>query len=131
MKPDEALGPGDLALFGARGELADTAGPTEAVEPARRRGETELANVQEEDIAVEERESGVGLFQAGQRALFCLGDMFEEAGDVGGRQVAWVAFVVEEDEVPSPVDAAFSRPLLAESRRRDVSDEVEEARRLG
>ena len=41
----------------------------------------------------------MGLFQGVERVLGGLGDVFEEAADVAGRQFTRVPFAVEQDEL--------------------------------
>ena len=127
---NEALGPGGVAVLGAGRELPDPTGAAEAVEEARRLGAGQLADRQAQDVMVEEGESGVGFFQGVQGIGFGVGDMLEEAADVAGRQVAGVAFAVEQDQAARPVGVALAGAVLAEARLRNLLDEVEEARRL-
>ncbi len=56
-----------------------------------------------------------------------MGDVFEEAADIPGEEVAGVALVVKEDEAPGPVGAAFAGPVLAEVGAGHLADKVEEA----
>jgi hypothetical protein len=49
----------------------------------------------------------MGLFEAGQRILFGLGDMLEEAAHVSRRKLARVTFVVEQDQPARPVRTAI------------------------
>src|SRR5262249_19775792 len=83
------------------------------------------------DVVVEEREGGVRLFQAGERVLFGVGEVFEEAADVAGRKVAGVALAVEQDQAARPVGVAFAGAGLAETALGDLPNEVEQAGRLG
>ena len=131
VEADEAFGPGGVAVLGAGRELADATGPAEAVEQTGRLGAREVADIQAEDVVVEEGEGGGGLFQAGQRVFLSVGDVFEEAADVTGRKVAGVAFGVEKDEAACPGSEAIPRTVLAEAGPRDLANEVQEPRRLG
>ncbi len=131
VKADVALGPVGIAVFGARRELADAASAAEAVEQPRRLGEGQVADVESKDVAVEEGEGGMGLFETGEGILFGSGDVFEEAADVAGQEVARVAFAVEEDEAARPGHEAFGGSLLSQAFQRDLANEIEEARGLG
>jgi len=130
VEADETLRPHGIAVLGVGRKLADATGPAQAVEQAGRVGEGEFANIQAEHVVVEEGQGRVGLFQAGQGVLFGVRDMLEEAANIGGEEVAGVAFVVEEDEAVRPVGVAFPRPRLAETLEGDLSNEVEETGRL-
>jgi hypothetical protein len=127
---NEALGPGGVAVLGAGRELADATGPAEAVQQAGRLGEGERADVQAQDVPVQERQRRVRLLQAAEGVFFGLTDVFEEAADVAGREVAGVALAVKQDEAERPVGVAFAGSVLAEARPRDLADEVEQAGRL-
>jgi hypothetical protein len=58
-----------------------------------------------------------------------VGDVFEEAADIVGRQFAWMALVVKENEATCPVGLALPRSVLAKARQGDLADEIEESRR--
>ena len=83
------------------------------------------------DVAVEEGESGVSFFQAGEGILLRLGDVLEEASDITGLEVVRMALVVKENQTARPVGMAFAGAVLAEAVESDLADEVEQARRLG
>jgi hypothetical protein len=126
VEADEAFGPGGVAVLGTGRVQADPAGAAEAVEKTGRFGEGQLAEIEAEDVAVEEDEGGVGLFEAGEGVLFGVGEVFEESADVGEGEVAGVAFVVEEDESANPEGEAIAGPVLAETSQGGLADEVEE-----
>jgi hypothetical protein len=130
VEADEALGPLGVAVLGAGRELADATGPGEAVQQAGRFWAGQVAHGQAEHVVVEEGEGRVGLFQAGQGILLGLGEVFEEAADVAGRQVAGVALVVEEDEPTHPFDILLDRLGPAEVGERRLAKLIEQARRL-
>ena len=71
----------------------------------------------------------VCLFEAVEGIFLGVGDVFEESAHVAGRQLAWMAFVVKENEPASPVGLAFRGSVLAKACERDLADEIEEARR--
>jgi hypothetical protein len=131
VEADEAFGPGGVAVLGAGGEVADATGAAEAVEQTRRLGKGQLADSEAEDVVVEEGQGGVGFFQAIQRRLFGVGDVFEEAAHGAQVEVAGMAFVVEEDEAAGPVGVALGGAVLAQARVGDLTNDLKQARRLG
>jgi len=60
-----------------------------------------------------------------------LGKVFEKSADVAGLQVARMTFVVKQDQAARSLGMAFGRPVLSETVQRDLTDEVEQPRRLG
>jgi hypothetical protein len=130
VKADEALGPGGVAVRGAGRELADTAGPADAVEQAWRLGAGQLAHVQTEDVVVKERQRAVGLGEAVERILLGVGDVLEEAADITWLEFAGMAFVMEQDQGAGPVGVAFRGAVLAETLAGELTDEIQKPRGL-
>ena len=93
VEADELLDPVGVGVRGAGRVMAKDAGAAQAVEQARRLGQGQIADVDAEDMLVEEGESGVGFVQTGQRVFFGVGDVVEESPDVVEREVAGVAFM--------------------------------------
>ena len=103
---------------------------SEAIEQAWRLGTGQFADGQAENIMVKKGPSRVRLFQAVEGILFRVGNvLFEESAHVARRQLAWVAFVVKENEATRPVGVALPRPVLAKTCLRDLPDEIEASRR--
>jgi hypothetical protein len=128
VKTNEAFGPVRVTILGARRELADATGATEAVEQARRVREGQVAQVQTQNLVKEEGEPRVGFFQTEQGILLGLGNVLQEAAHVTVRKVAGVPFIVEENQAARPVGAAFAGTVLAEACSGHLADEVEQRR---
>jgi hypothetical protein len=111
--------------------LTNATGTPEPIEQPRRFGEGQLTRVQAEDVAVEERESSVRLFQGVEWVLLGLGDVVEETADGAEVEVTGVALVVEEDEAACPVGVALGGAILAKAVEGDMADKVEQSWRLG
>jgi hypothetical protein len=131
VKADEALGPGGVAVLGAGGELAEAAGPADAVEQSRRLGTGQLPHAEGEDVVVQERQRAVRFGQLVEGVLLGVGDVLEEAVDVPGLEFAGVALVVEQDKGADPAGVAFRRPVLPETIAGELTNEVQKARGLG
>jgi hypothetical protein len=71
--------------------------------------EGHLAEVDAEQAEGEKGEGVACFFQARKGIFFRLGEMLEEAGDLGQTKLARMAFAVEEDEVTGAVGEALAR----------------------
>ncbi len=60
-----------------------------------------------------------------------MGDVVEEAADIGSGEVARMAFVVEKDESARPVGEALARAVLAEVLPGGEAELIQQARRWG
>jgi hypothetical protein len=128
VKADKACHPFGKAVFGAWRVLAHPASMSQAIEQARRFGEGQLADSQAEHVLLKKGQRRVRLFEAVEGIFLGVGDVFEESAHVAGRQLAWMAFIVKENEPASPVGVAFCGSVLVKACERDLADEVEEAR---
>jgi len=93
--------------------------------------EGQFAEVDAEQAEAEKGEGVACFFQATKGIFFRLGEMLEEAGDLGETKLARVAFAVEEDEVTGAVGEALARLGPAEVGEGGLAELVEQARRLG
>jgi hypothetical protein len=130
VKADEACGPLGVAGLGARRVVADAQGAAQAVEQARRLGVGQIAEIDAEQALVEEGQRLAGFFETAEGVLLGLGEVFEEAGDVGEAQFAGMADAVEEDEAACPVGEAPAGLGPAEVGQRGLAELVEQARGL-
>jgi hypothetical protein len=60
-----------------------------------------------EDVAIEEEEGAIGLVLGGGGNFVLDGEMGEEGFDFGYAHILGMAFVMEEDETPDPLDVGF------------------------
>src|SRR5262249_46096194 len=90
--------------------------------------EAERAEVDLEDLFVEEDEGIEGLVLGADGNVPGDGEGGEEGLDVGGAEVGGVSGVMEEDEAAHPIDIAVLGAAGVAADAEDVADLVEEAR---
>ena len=103
----------------------------EMVEEPRRLGQDDFAQLEAEDVVIEEGRRFVGDEQEIDGVFLGAGDMLEEVNDLGRTQLARMPFLVKEDKAPCPLDGAFGRfgsPVVSQG---GLADKIEEAGRLG
>jgi hypothetical protein len=111
--------------------MADPGHLPDLVEQAGRRRQGNVAEVDAENVAVEEGQGGVDLFEAAEGVGPGGGDVAKEATDVGGRQVARVPLVVVEDGAACPVGVTFDDRLRMARLPGGLAQRIQQAGRLG
>jgi len=103
----------------------------QALGELRRRGQVELAEIDREDIAVQEqqRRECLVLRRGAHAALHR--EVREEGLDLGAAHVGRVALAVEQDEASDPADVGFFGAAAAMERAHRGVHTVEQPRRRG
>ena len=117
VEEDEPAGPVGVAVLGPAGVVADAQHLTDLVEQAWRPWAREFAEIDAEDLAVEKLQGLPGGFDGHQGRRLGLGDVLQEAADLGPRQFARVALAVKEDVAPRPGHVALGDLRLGEKLR--------------
>jgi hypothetical protein len=131
VKEDVARRPLDIAVLGAGRVMANAGHLPQLIEQSRRRRQRDVAEIDAEEVAEEEDQGSVGLFEAAEGVGVGDGDVAEKAENVGGAKVARVPFVVEQDETTRPVGMTLDDGRNETGLEADLAQLIEKPRRLG